>query len=91
MRYLHLRKRVNGVPKTKGGKTVAYDVNGNIVTFTYSKCSKRDSYCKRVGRDIAAGRYIRAFKSGLSDKHAHVLVMQGSEKPIEAIIKALRV
>lgn len=89
MRYLHLRKRVNGTPKPKGGKTVAYDVNGNVVTLAWAKCSKRDSYCKRIGRDIATGRYIRAFGSGSPDPHSRVLVLNGSEKPIDAIIGAL--
>lgn len=87
MRYLHLRKRVNGTPKAKGGKTVAYEVTGNLLTLAYAKCSKKDSYCKKTGRDIATGRYLRAFRSGTGDVHTAVMVLQPDDKPIEAIIR----
>jgi len=87
MRYLHLRKRSNGTIRAKGGKTVAYEVNGNLVTLAFAKCNKKDSYNKKLGRDIATGRYLRAFKAGTSEPHSRVLVLSPDEKPIEAIVR----
>lgn len=87
MRFLHLRKRSNGTIRAKGGKTVAYEVAGNLVTLAFAKCSKKDSYCKKVGRDIATGRYLRAFKNGTGEAHSAVLVLAEGEKPIEAIVR----
>lgn len=90
MRYLHIRKRTNGAIKAKGGVTVAYEVNGNIVMYATAKCSKKDSYCKRTGRDIATGRFLRSFRGGTVDKHAKVVIVGASGKPIETIIHSLK-
>jgi hypothetical protein len=90
MKYIHLRKRANGIIKAKGGTTVAYEVNGSLVTFATAKCSKRDSYCKRTGRDIATGRWLRAFKAGLDERHSRVIVLGAGESPISAIVSVVR-
>lgn len=90
MKFLHLRKRVNGNIKPNGGKTVAYEVTGNIVTYATAKCSKRDHYCKRTGRDIATGRWARAFRAALPESHASVIVLAPGQKPIEAIVNRVR-
>lgn len=44
----------------KGGTTVAYifDDAGKRLSYSTARCSKRDNYCKRTGRDLAGSRLI---------------------------------
>ena len=58
-KFIHIRaRRANGSVLEKGGTTVAYDFNPEtrIAHFAVAYCSKRDNYCKRIGRDVASGR-----------------------------------
>lgn len=50
VRYFHLR---NG---TKGGATVKVTGDTNLigqVDVQYVKCSNKDNYCKKIGRELA--------------------------------------
>ena len=42
----------------KGGNTVAYvfDDSGKRLLYSTSRCSKKDNYCKSLGRSLAAER-----------------------------------
>lgn len=59
IKFIHLRyiNPFNDNVETKGGFTVAYVEHANdTVTYAIAKCSKKDNYCKRIGRDVATGR-----------------------------------
>jgi len=62
MKFLHLRYHwlTNDEPElnAKGGITVAYEVIDGEVRYTMSKCHYRDTFCKRLGRDISQGRFL---------------------------------
>lgn len=51
--------------KTKGIRfTICMIVDSNkIVTFNYSRCSKRDQFSKKIGRNIAYGRALKDYSS----------------------------
>ena len=60
-KFIHIRaRRINGSVLEKGGITVAYDFDPytRIARFAVAHCSKRDNYCKRIGRDVAQGRLL---------------------------------
>lgn len=45
-------------PSNNGGMTVAWraDVNSNVLVYSVARCSTKDNFCKKIGRDIASGR-----------------------------------
>ncbi len=49
-------------PTNKGGVTIAYEIvesnKGKSLVFSFAQCSKKDYYCKRIGRDRALDKYI---------------------------------
>ncbi len=53
------------IAKPRGGKTIATIVlpDGTEVTGE-SRCSKRDNYSKRLGRDISLGRALASLEKG---------------------------
>jgi hypothetical protein len=62
--FCHVRTLVAN-PKTnewvvanRGGFTVAYVLSGNVVTYAIAQCSKRDQFCKLVGRTVATDRLM---------------------------------
>ena len=63
-KFIHIRSyRVNGpllehVINERGGTTIAYDFNPEtrMASFAVAHCSKKDNYCKAIGRAIAGGR-----------------------------------
>lgn len=68
MKWLHIRNRdKTGKLMPKGGKTVAYDVDQDIVFFAVAKCSRKDHYCRRTGRSISQGRFDKALREGKCD------------------------
>lgn len=44
------------VKKQRVTVAYSYDNEHNMVRFAAAKCSKRDRFVKRIGRDIAVGR-----------------------------------
>ena len=48
------------VVSVKGGNTVAYvfDDAGKRLLFSTARCSKKDNYCKRTGRELTASRLV---------------------------------
>lgn len=48
-------------PEAKGGITevVLLDKEGNIASIGISRCSERDPFNKKIGRDIALGRALK--------------------------------
>ena len=59
---MHIREFTEfGEVAGKGGVTVAFEVNGNTLVLAFAECSRKDNFCKRIGRDVASGR-LRAGK-----------------------------
>lgn len=57
IKYIHLRcHNQYGDLLAKGGVTIAYTIDGNIVNYAFAKCNKHDHFDRRVGRVKAAGR-----------------------------------
>lgn len=60
IKYIHLRNYdVYGYPTTKGGKTIAFQVDGDKVRYAIAHCNEGDNFCRRIGRLIAAGRLAK--------------------------------
>lgn len=65
------------VKPTKGGLTIAFQRNGDLeVTYNIAKCNDKDNFCRRIGRQVAAGRlknkgYIVDVQS--TDKYAEII------------------
>lgn len=57
-KFIHIRSFVGTRLQEKGGTTIAYDYNPDTheARFAIAKCSHKDNYCKRIGRDVATGR-----------------------------------
>ena len=57
VKYIHVRDfDSNDRPKACGGTTVAYDLDGNTVKYSFCRCHERDHYNKEVGRAKSGGR-----------------------------------
>lgn len=55
--YKHIRLYDDeGNLKAKGGRTIAIELDGDNYKVGIAECSKRDQYCKKTGREIAASR-----------------------------------
>lgn len=86
LHFVHVRKRNNRfIPifglttyrletsiAVKGGNTVAYvfDDAGKRLLFSAARCSKKDNYCKRTGRELSAsrlGEHTKQFSVAYSD------------------------
>ena len=87
--FFHIRKyNAWGEPKNNAGTTIAAKIDAGLngILYTKARCSKRDNFCKKIGREIAAGRLncnkglnfyqgtdFRAFKTFLfGEKHESV-------------------
>jgi hypothetical protein len=63
--YIHRRKFSILNPEgsfigTHGGFTVAYqEVKPGLIEYSVARCSDRDNFNKKLGRDIATGRLAR--------------------------------
>lgn len=89
MKYLHLREKKHGNILPKGGMTVAYDVQDNIVKLAMAKCSKRDQYSRKRGRDISTGRFVDAFVNGNANRFV-MMIPLFNMKATDAIVKVVR-
>ena len=56
LKYLHLRSE-QGLGTTTIGFQV--DTETKTVYYTTARCNKKDMFCRRVGRDICAGRMLK--------------------------------
>lgn len=60
--YIHRRKSLffrfgDPIVATHGGATVAYqEVKPGLIEYSVARCSDRDNFNKKLGRDIATGR-----------------------------------
>lgn len=72
---------INGELDVKGGKTVAFEVEGDFIRFAVANCSPKDNFCRRTGRLISEGR----LKSG---RH-QVVKLLANQSTFEAILEAL--
>ena len=80
LHFVHVRKRITKfIPifgtttyraessvTVKGGNTVAYVFNDSSKRLIYStaRCSKKDNYCKSLGRSLAAARLTGSNATG---------------------------
>lgn len=64
-RFMHFRHTNNGQVNSRGGATVAYQVdkNNNVTKFAIARCSDKDNYCRKTGRNLANGRLHGAMLS----------------------------
>lgn len=47
-------------PTSRGGLTLAYqEVKPGLIEYSLARCSSRDNFSKKMGRDIATGRLAR--------------------------------
>ena len=87
MKFVHIRRRdKDGKLLPNGGFTVAYEVvdaEQTMVKFSVAKCSKLDTYNRKRGAKIAAGRLA-------SDRHAPMLIYKApDERPVDAVVNAV--
>lgn len=86
--FMHFRafKPVSSVPEFSacGGMTVCFDLHRanpdegfteNYMLYSFANCSKKDNYCREVGRNIAAERL---------DAHENVFRVDGIRTVAEA-------
>jgi hypothetical protein len=65
MKYYHHRiKDDDGQPFVKGGLTFAYEIEEGRCFYTFARCSRKDNFCKRIGRKIAEGRFDKRLAEG---------------------------
>jgi hypothetical protein len=88
IRYLHLRKHLNNNPKyeviLKGGKTIAYHVEGDRLFYSVAVTGKKENYNRRRGAMIAGGRLLCIRES--AQHHKHMIVLEENAKIIETLI-----
>lgn len=53
---VYLKHFRTGLPRNKNAVTIAVGSIGEDVYVGVAVCSKRDSFCRKIGRDIAVGR-----------------------------------
>lgn len=85
MKFVHIRRRdKEGKLLPNGGFTVAYEVvDAEHVKFAVAKCSKLDTYNRKRGAKIAAGRMQ-------SERHVPFLVARSEdERPVDAVVHAV--
>lgn len=61
-----------------GGITAAYEVKDNYIEYSVAKCHRKDNFCKKVGRDIAIGRFLAGKKT---------IIPLDEKTPIQSLIR----
>lgn len=80
-KFIHLRKiSREGIPKEKGGMTLAYDITDNSINYTFAWCSDKDHYNKAIGRAVASGRLD-------ADKHTYILPRTDKEPLVHQVLR----
>lgn len=54
--YIHVRRIQDDIIYPKGGLTIAWTIDNNVLSFNMSKCSDLDLYSKSIGRECATNR-----------------------------------
>lgn len=87
MNYLHIRHYTpDGKLDPRGGFTVAFErnsVDASLLHFAMAKCSKKDVYNKKRGRQVATGRLEKR-------KHMMTVTIPEGKRPVEALVAAVR-
>jgi len=89
MHYRHLLpKDGKMVLDNRGGVTIAYELEDapgghTTVWYAFAECNELDNFCRKIGRDKAAGR-LR------SDRYRMLLVMDKAAPRYHEIREALR-
>ena len=66
IQYLHRRAYSALGPASRGGYTVAYcESSGGMIEYSIANCSPRDNFNKKIGRDIATGRFQASKRSSV--------------------------
>lgn len=88
IQYMHYRS-ANG---TRGGATVAILPNDadQTATISIARCNPNDVFCKKTGREIAAGR-IRAAQAGREslESKVRVITIETPEKLKDSVATAI--
>lgn len=92
VRFLHIRLFTHDIEQmfgptkasafaVKGGKTICYreDPDGNI-WYSVAKCSSKDNFCKRIGREVSLGRMRGKTQSMLISKEERMKLEQTGQK-----------
>lgn len=71
IKFIHYRRfNVFGMPKARGGMTVAYYIaNDGTIMYENSKCSDKDNFSYAEGRKWAVSRLKNAFRNTSSPKN----------------------
>lgn len=59
IRFVHIRRYSRELsldPSPTGGTTIAYELSGDRVIYSASRCSDKDHYNKKIGRSVTTGR-----------------------------------
>jgi len=87
MNYLHIRHYTpEGKMDPRGGFTVAFErnpVDSTMLHFAMAKCSKKDVYNKKRGRQVAEGRLAKR-------RHLMTVMIPEGKRPVEALVAAVR-
>ncbi len=72
------------IPKSKrGGVTIAHELiehnQGKTLVLAFAQVSDKDTYCKKIGRDVALNNYVKG--------NTLKLVVKGSKKNIQARVE----
>lgn len=59
VRFIHVRAYEHALsldPHPCGGITIAYDINGDTISYATARCADKEHYNKKIGRMVAGGR-----------------------------------
>ena len=89
--FMHYRSRDSyGAPQSTGGATLAIrPAGGNVIHVAIAKCSPRDAFNKKLGRDISAGR-LNAFDPDRGSDYVFDIVSPyPSDTPVKEVVASV--
>ena len=95
MKYIHMRfYEKNGNPTRFGGITVAYKIektesNTSVAACSVARCSLSDPFNKRLGREIAQGRWIKCFDKREQNHHSFMIPLLDDSRKLIPILREL--
>ena len=90
VKFLHLRVVEDSDTATlslKGGKTIAYKVEGNLMKYVVALCGKKEHFNRKLGNKIAGGR-LMCDREACQKKHVHTIELTEESRVIETLLKA---